>query len=161
MLSSSFFPQITLPSRFSKKSAALLDQIFVKNRFIDKNVNSVILCNDISDHMGCISEIGYLNSKYKPVPKYVTIRKKDEKSLRNFHESIVNSNLLSKLDCSTECDPNTNYDIINDTIQTAMDQHLPTKTVKFNRYKHKNSKWITSGLLRSIQFRDKLYKKTT
>ena len=76
MLSSSFFPQITLPSRFSKKSAALLDQIFVKNRFVDKNVNSVILCNDISDHMGCISEIGYLNSKYKPVPKYVTLRKK-------------------------------------------------------------------------------------
>ena len=159
MLSCNFFPQISLPSRFSKKNASLLDQIFVKNSFLDRSVSSAILFNDISDHLGCISEIGYLNNKYKPVPKYVTIRKRDENSLINFREAIASTDLLSKLDHSSDSDPNKNYDIIHNAIQTSIDEHLPTKTVRFNRYKHKNSKWITSGLLKSIQFRDKLYKK--
>ena len=35
---------------------------------------------------------------------------------------------------------------------------MPTKLVKFNKYKHKKSMWITQGILRSIQYRDKLYK---
>ena len=34
-----------------------------------------------------------------------------------------------------------------------------TKLVKFNKYKHKKSSWITQGLLKSIRYRDKLYKK--
>ena len=33
------------------------------------------------------------------------------------------------------------------------------KFVKFNKYKHKKSKWITYGILKSIRFRDNLYKK--
>ena len=35
---------------------------------------------------------------------------------------------------------------------------MPTKLVKFNKYKHTKSMWITQGILRSIQCRDKLYK---
>ena len=35
---------------------------------------------------------------------------------------------------------------------------MPTKLVKFNKYKHKESMWIAQGILRSIQYRDKLYK---
>ena len=33
-----------------------------------------------------------------------------------------------------------------------------SKTVKFNKYKHKRSPWITNGILRSLKFRDNLYK---
>ena len=36
---------------------------------------------------------------------------------------------------------------------------MTSKLVKYNKYKHKKSKWITRGLLRSIRFRDNLYKK--
>ena len=35
---------------------------------------------------------------------------------------------------------------------------MPTKLVKFNKYKHKKSMWITQGIQTSIQYRDKLYK---
>ena len=34
---------------------------------------------------------------------------------------------------------------------------MPTKKVKINKHKHKQSKWITQGIIRSITFRDKLY----
>ena len=36
---------------------------------------------------------------------------------------------------------------------------MPSKRVRFNKYRHKNKNWITSGILKSIQFRDKLYTK--
>ena len=34
--------------------------------------------------------------------------------------------------------------------------HLPYRRVKFNKHKHKNSNWITKGIVRSIKYRDKL-----
>ena len=52
---------------------------------------------------------------------------------------------------------NLNYDIIFNDIVMAKDKHMPTKLVKFNKYKHNKSIWITQGILRSIQYRDKLY----
>ena len=36
---------------------------------------------------------------------------------------------------------------------------MPSKWVKFNKYKYKKSSWITQGLLKSIKYRDKLYKR--
>ena len=44
-------------------------------------------------------------------------------------------------------------------IETARKKHMTGKFVKFNKYKHKKSKWITYGILKSIRFRDNLYKK--
>ena len=32
------------------------------------------------------------------------------------------------------------------------------RTVKFAKHKHKKTKWITYGVLKSIKYRDKLYK---
>ncbi len=36
---------------------------------------------------------------------------------------------------------------------------MPDKLEKFNKYKHKILVWITKGNIRSIQYRDTLYKK--
>ena len=38
-------------------------------------------------------------------------------------------------------------------------QKINVCLVKFNKYKHKKSSWITQGLLKSIRYRDQLYKK--
>ena len=36
---------------------------------------------------------------------------------------------------------------------------MPCKIVKIKKYKHKQEKWITCAILRSIKYKDKLYKK--
>ena len=36
---------------------------------------------------------------------------------------------------------------------------LYLKTVRYNKYKHKKENWITTGILHSIKYRDKLYRK--
>ena len=51
-----------------------------------------------------------------------------------------------------------NYNKFVNTILQIKEKHLPTKLVKFNKYKHKFSPWVTNSILRSIKYKDKLYK---
>ena len=41
----------------------------------------------------------------------------------------------------------------------AMNKCMPTKTIKFNKHKHKKTLWITRGIVKSIKYRDQLYQK--
>ena len=54
-------------------------------------------------------------------------------------------------------DPYPEYDIFERITVTAYEKHFPNKRVKVN--KSKLSSWITAGLIKSIEFRDKLYKR--
>ena len=76
----------------------------------------------------------------------------------NVRHEIQSEELYSKLGKSCTADINLNYEMINDEILRAKNKHMPCKLVKFNKYKHKKSTWITLGLLKSIIYRDKLYK---
>ena len=72
---------------------------------------------------------------------------------------MSHANFDSKLDLRIDADPNINYDILELTITDAANKHLPTKTSKVNKHKHKKSNWITYGIIKSIKFRDRLYMK--
>ena len=54
--------------------------------------------------------------------------------------------------------PHPKYDIFERIALNAYKKHFPNKPVKVNKHKHKLSPWITTGLIKSIEFRDKLYK---
>ena len=74
-----------------------------------------------------------------------------------FHD-LESKNIMSKLDHSLDADPNSNYEILEQTIIESMDKNMPKTKVKFNKYKTKKSNWITYGIIKSIRYRDKLYK---
>ena len=44
-------------------------------------------------------------------------------------------------------------------LSAAKEKHLPKKMVKFDKRKQKKTKWMTNGLLQSINNKDRLYKK--
>ena len=159
LTSKNFFPHITLPTRFSKKRGTLIDQIFVKNMSVINDKPSAILCSAISDHLAAISVIGNIETKKKTLPKHITFRKYDENSLIGFKDAIDTASILGNLDSSSRADPNTNYEIFHQEISNAFETNIPLRTVRFNRYKHKISSWITTGLLNSLRLRDRLYKK--
>jgi hypothetical protein len=56
-------------------------------------------------------------------------------------------------------DPNVNYNILQDLLVTAFNDCIPFKKYKVHKHKNKKSEWITLGLIKSIQYRDNLYKK--
>ena len=51
------------------------------------------------------------------------------------------------------------YTIFHNTITNAINMHLPIEKLKINKHKHKKSHWITSGIIKYIHFRDKLFMK--
>ena len=56
-------------------------------------------------------------------------------------------------------DPNDNYNIVETIIQDTISTHFPTRTVQFNYCKHKKTKWVTNGIIKSIKFSNCMYKK--
>ena len=79
--------------------------------------------------------------------------------MTNVKYEIRSDVLYNKLNKSQNADTNINYEIIHDEIARSKNKCMPSKIVKFNKYKHKKSSWITQGLLKSIRYRDQLYKK--
>ena len=57
-----------------------------------------------------------------------------------------------------DTNPNDNYEIFITHFQLAKDKHLAMKSVRYQKKKHKKSKWITTGILNSINTKDGLYK---
>ena len=75
------------------------------------------------------------------------------------HEGCLKTTLLhSHLNTDSHGNPNDTYDIIEKHITNAKETFLPTKTIRFNKHKHRIKSWMTENILRSIKFRDKLYK---
>ena len=46
-----------------------------------------------------------------------------------------------------------------DCFKMKKDKHLPKKRVRYDKKKHKSSKWMTNGILKSINTKDRMYKK--
>ena len=81
----------------------------------------------------------------------------DTRSVNRFISSVNNIDFLSHLSSDPHSDPNINYNVFKDLLDRCISTHLPFKTVKYNKHKHKLRPWITSGIIQSIKNRDKMY----
>ena len=77
--------------------------------------------------------------------------------MQSFKATVASANIYNNLNKEISADRNTNYNIIQNTITAAKAKSFSVKTFKYNKHKHKNSQWITQGLIMSIKNRDKLY----
>ena len=62
------------------------------------------------------------------------------------------------LDKVTTADPNISYNIFLNNLSGVVNRFLVPREVKFNKRKHPKTAWITRGIIKSINFRDKLYR---
>ena len=77
------------------------------------------------------------------------------KTILAYKDKIGDANIYDKLDTNISSDPNQNNNFIIQTLTDIRVEIMPSKTIKLQ--KHKISKWITGGIIRSIKYRDKLY----
>jgi hypothetical protein len=157
LLSHSFNPKIIHPTRLAHNSATLIDNIF-SNEPGTMPVSSGILISNISDHFPCFSCFGN-TIPYNPPKKVVHYRKVTQQSITNLYEHIENLNLSDKLHLLSATDANLLYNVFETEITKAIDRYIPLCKKRYNKYKHKQTNWITTGILKSIKFRDNLYKK--
>ena len=153
-------PQVNIPTRFSRKNATLLDHIFSKFKKDPSNRNSKsgILFTKLSDHLPTFLFYKTTTVKKHYHPKFVLKQTIDDKAIQNFKDALQNSQILDLIDQSETACPDKNYSTFENVLLDLKEKHLPTKKVKYNKYKHKDSPWITQGILQSIKFRDDMYK---
>ena len=152
VISNGFLPNITLPTRISDTTASLIDNFFCKLH--QKNTSSGILTHKLSDHQPYFVTLPFKITNHA-THKTVQIRKINQTGLTALGENI--RLITENLNLGEHACPNENYNLIFSTLHSSLDEHLPIKTVKFNRHKHKGSPWITSGIIKSIKERDKLH----
>ena len=154
-----FFPKITRPTRSSKRSCTLIDQMFCKLSHLDHaSISSAIIMSNISDHFPCMVKLEILKDEPK-WPKYIQKRIISEAATHNFREELRSLDISSQLRPNLMTDLDPEYDIFERITVTAYEKQFRNKRVEVNKYKHKLSPWITTGLIKSIEFRDKSYKR--
>ena len=116
----------------------------------------IMMYKKLSDHQPYFVLINIKLTKER-APKYIQIHIQTEVAMEKVKNELIECDLNGKLDTCISADINANYDILHDAIKQAKNKRMPCKLIKFKEYKHKKSKWITQGLLKSIRSRDKLY----
>ena len=174
MLVHSYLPNITLPTRLTDTSNTLIDNVFANSAKFE--AVSGILINNISDHQAIFTIITIprerviihtnissnnqttytvkkLPSGTKPKAIFTPPNRKLDIDM--FCED-VRINLVANTDNSF--DESDNYKGLLKSIGDAQKKQIDSKRFKYNKYRHKKCKWITFWLLKSIEFRDNLYR---
>ena len=155
VLSAGFHPKITLPTRITDTSNTLIDNILV-NVIDDRHISGIMI-NKISDHQPIFTCNNKLFEQVD-MTQYIEIETKSENSQKRFIEHLKNINIMNKLNMDINSDINDNYEVFCKLLQSSKSEQMPIKSVKFNKYKHKKNKWISKGIIKSIEIKDKLYK---
>ena len=136
----------------------LIDNIFCTLSPSMIHSNAGILHSRISDHFPCYISIRLHKFKLGDHSKYVKQRIKSPQAYDALLKNLTEVSIVNSLDSNPYCDPNANYNILHETFTKLKDKHLPYKFVNFDKNRHKNNEWITCGIIKSIEYRDKLYR---
>ena len=157
LVTHSFIPKITFPTRLTQTAGTLIDNLFCKLTLQITDMKPGIFIKQFSDHQPYFI-VTNISTTRVPQPKYITIREQDDHCLAKVNTELINSNIMTKMDLDLRSDPNSNYKLLESEIINANSQFMAIKVVKFKKYKHKRNNWITHGIIKSIKYRDNLYK---
>ena len=156
-LTRGLFPNITLPTRVTKNTATLIDQIYSK---FDKKVSNEnfagIIDSNLSDHFPiflCIP-LEFDKNKYS---KKIIIKNNSMEDIDKFKCALNEVDWSTIVDFGNQNDINLKYDNFINKFTNIQNECIKDKEVKFNKYKHAYNPWINPGLIRSIKYRDRLY----
>ena len=116
---------ITRPARLSDDSNILIDNIFTNN--LGKTHISGILTSPISDHLlnFCILEDTHVCHIKNNM--FVEIKIISTTFINNFRNSVIKSEIISKLDLELCANANENYEILSKIITESKNKHIPKK----------------------------------
>ena len=127
LLSSGFFPKITLPTRICDSSSTLIDNIF--SNVIEPNTKSGILTSHISDHQAIFITTNFKFNRDNKT-KYINVETKDDASLNNFINELKNLNIIANMNIEPNANPSENYAIFENLLTYAKNKHLPVRRKK-------------------------------
>ena len=160
VFASSFQPTITLPTRYSLRSCSLIDNLFLKLSNGATNNLSGIIVTQISDHLPCFTSIN-LNQQHSSKQcsnNFFYRRVENTHSVDKLILELQNADIYGNLNTDLDENPNNTYMLLFTYITRAMDKSMPMKKTKITHYSYPKNPWCSYDTLKSIKFRDKLYK---
>ena len=139
-------PTITRPTRITKSTATLIDNILVSQNFCVKFMSSILL-DDISDHLASTLVIHdvFANKKDKVSVTSRDMRPRTLLALKTHLEKTDWTQL------TTSPDYDGNVTQIHKTLTEALDHYVPEKTRHINYKSLRREPWITMGILISTR----------
>ena len=154
-LENHLLPTITKPTRITRSTATLLDNIILGENLQSRYEPSVVI-SDISDHLPCLIKIDN-PSLFSKKPKIVTTRKLDNDKLTELNCE------LSQIDWQHEFtlkNVNEQYTYFQTKLADALDQIAPCQTITIPRHKIIRDPWLSPGLYKCLKKQQLLYKQT-
>ena len=151
-LDNELIPCINIPTRITKSSATLIDNIMISMHLHDNSDSDVVL-SDISDHLPSLCKVENFHPSISQ-RKYIFSRAITEQKLRRINDVLNNhdwNNILSSPDVEE------NFTIWHKTVLKCINQIAPEKR-KCPSKKHKYNPWITKGFKKSMTRKNKLYR---
>ena len=144
----------TRPRAMPSYSATLIDNIFTNN--LSQNVFNGIVLNDLSDHLPVFAYFGNEILTHSRERKVFT-RVINATNLEKFTESLSNTNWSSYLSTRTTPMKPIMRRFINE-FSRIYEACFPLKVIKGKQMNKFSSPWLSSGLLKSINKKNRLYK---
>ena len=151
-------PCITHPTRLTHSSATLIDNIFVNTEQV-RDLRSVILINDISDHLPTCMILENVNLGKKKKRKIYS-RKITENSLSMIRKelSAINWGTYLARNCVNMTDVDSLFNCVHGKICDSIDKNAPVKEKIVHEYAIKSEPWMTAGIKRSSKKLKTMYK---
>ena len=131
-VTNALFPLITLPTRVSKHSFILIDQLFCKLKDVRKLNSSGIIKTALSDYFPYFAVIDFCKAIFHK-PKFVTVNNNSESAFQSLSGEILTTLNNWNLDCIIFKDQNENYNTLQNMTLQAKSKYLSPKTVRFKK----------------------------
>ncbi len=152
IFSRGFMPLICKPTRVTRTSATLIDNIYTNA--IDQTSSSGIIITDVADHFGTFSLVSEKLSAASNIPKYKRIF--SEANIHSFKQFLQQTDFteVTNIHCADE-----SYNHFLSLYKNAFNRAFPLKLFRPNRKFIKRELWVTPGLLASSRSKAKLFHK--
>ena len=154
-LEKGLLPTITKPTRITRSTATLIDNIMVGRRY-HSNFESQIIVSDLSDHFPCILNVKNTNL-FKKKQATIQTRGLNPSKIENIKKKLSQVNWNELLADKTT---DNSFDTFHQFLTDTMDEIAPYHTVKISQKKLRRDPWITMGLLKCLRKQHSLYKQS-
>lgn len=155
LTSNKFLPLINKPTRITEYTSTLIDNFF--SNYLYDSMNTAVIYNSISDHLPIL-----LTYDTKPIRSETIINKTsriiNDNNISNFISKLQSVDWSDvKLACSSN-KPDIAYSTFLNKFTINYHEAFPTINHSVNNKKYKKP-WMTKALFKSIQIKNRRYKK--
>ncbi len=153
VISFGFKNSITVPTRITETSSTLIDHFYFNA--LQNEIYTSIILSDISDHFPILVSI----KKLKPLIQKHDIYKRNHNKLNSDEFKHDLGLMIEQLGNESDSDVNEKFNKFNQGLTKLINQHAPLQKLSLRQTKLSQKPWLTFGILKSIQIKNKLYRK--